>query len=426
MNEKRCTPSRLVHRCTKKDISKPMEEVVKLYDVNKAQCMSELLWWSSRHGNEELCKELLAEPKQIFDDGGMAGVSYIHMVVYWRHTSLIPLFSKHGFNLDDGDDEYGLSPLFWAHFSDNVSSKQEVAECANILQHCGADVTNTTPYTASSAFVCEMTKDPNKTRFSKFCGDAGDARDALRWLDEEHKRSSQKRLKKNIEFWINFWLWKFSASKDSESVRFCESLIKERGADPTVPMFITSAFHRAARFGNYEVLGYLLERRKRWRGIVNSADQLGWTALHNAALNDQEACAKLLLDHGADWRIETREGSALDIAEEYNNKSVVKLFENAQTIANFDCNVGTSSRKRLRSHAYETLPKFAAKRCNTVFCSEDLTLEISGVRQGRVICFAHAYSSVDPEAVSRVSGSSFSVEDSDTVCFAEKAHITFK
>ena len=127
-------------------------------------------------------------------------------------------------------------------------------------------------------------------------------------------------------------------------MRFCESLIKERGADPTVPMFITSAFHRAARFGNYEVLGYLLERRKRWRGIVNSADQLGWTALHNAALNDQEACAKLLLDHGADWRIETREGSALDIAEEYNNKSVVKLFENAQTIANFDCNVGTSSR----------------------------------------------------------------------------------
>ena len=138
---------------------------MKLYDVNKAQCISELLWWSSRHGNEELCKELLAEPKQIFDDGGMAGVSYIHMVVYWRHTSLIPLFSKHGFNLDDGDDEYGLSPLFWAHFSDNVSSKQETAECANILRQCGADVTDTTPYTASSAFVCEMIKDPNKTRF---------------------------------------------------------------------------------------------------------------------------------------------------------------------------------------------------------------------------------------------------------------------
>ena len=92
-------------------------------------------------------------------------------------------------------------------------------------------------------------------------------------------------------------------------------------------MFITSAFHRAARFGNDQFLNCLLDTQERSSGIVNKVDQLGWTALHNAALNDQEACVKLLLDHGADWRIETREGSALDIAEEYNKKSVVKLFE---------------------------------------------------------------------------------------------------
>ena len=148
-----------------------------------------------------------------------------------------------------------------------------------------------------------------------FSNSCDDIYDALHLLREENDKTGN--WEEDIKFWINFWLWKFSATQDQ--VPLCIYLIRE-GARPTEVFYITSAFHRAARFGNTELLRYLLDpnMKKRWPEVVHSVDKLGWTALHNASLNNQEHCVLLLLQHGADWGKTTREGTALDIAKKYH------------------------------------------------------------------------------------------------------------
>ena len=157
-----------------------------------------------------------------------------------------------------------------------------------------------------------------------FSNSCDDIYDALHLLREENDKTGN--WEEDIKFWINFWLWKFSATQDQ--VPLCIYLIRE-GARPTEVFYITSAFHRAARFGNTELLRYLLDpnMKKRWPEVVHSVDKLGWTALHNASLNNQEHCILLLLQHGADWGKTTREGTALDIAKKYHSQRVVKLLE---------------------------------------------------------------------------------------------------
>ena len=136
-------------------------------------------------------------------------------------------------------------------------------------------------------------------------------------------------LKADLKFWKNYWLWKFSRREEKDSVNLCKFLLEEKGADPNVCMYVTSACHRTARFGNEILLPSLLENPK-FSIPVDGVDKLGWTSLHNAALFGEKDCAKLLLQNGADPYIESPDGLAIDIARKYNRTNVVKLLEDWQ------------------------------------------------------------------------------------------------
>ncbi|XP_065843203.1 poly [ADP-ribose] polymerase tankyrase-like [Oscarella lobularis] len=288
--------------------------------------MKEFLWWFCRHGMDTLCTEVLEkESSKTLDQGKMAGVTCIHMMVHWGHSHLIPLFHERGFDLNYGD-ENSLSPLFWCHASDNRSNA-EAAQCSDTLRRHGANEERATPYAETNKLVHELIRDPNKARFKLFSDSDADVLDTLRLLEEKEKDTGM--LKADLKFWKNYWLWKFSRKEDPESVEFCKFLLEEKGADPNVFIYITSAFHRTARFGNKNLLRYLLESPE-FSTPVNGADKLGWTSLHNAALFGEKKCAELLLLNGADLHIESRDGMAIDIARKYNRTKVVKLLEDGQ------------------------------------------------------------------------------------------------
>ncbi|XP_065843070.1 ankyrin-1-like isoform X2 [Oscarella lobularis] len=323
-NEIETGSERFVPRHTKEDFVslKSLDNVVKSYAAEEKQhWMPELLWWLCRHGMYTLCTEALEkESSKTLDQGKMAGVTCIHMMVHWGHTHLIPLFHEHGFDLNYGD-ENSLSPLFWCYASDNKSTA-EAAQCAKILRRHGANEEEATPYAGINELVHELIRDPNKASDS-----CAETQDTLQLL--EKKEEDTGKLKKDLKFLKNYWLWKFSRKEDPESVEFCKRLLEEKGANPNACMYVTSAFHRTARFGNKNLLTYLLENPK-FSTAVNRADKLDWTSLHNAALFGEKDCAELLLLNYADPDIESRDGMAIDIAREYNRKNVVKLLEDWQ------------------------------------------------------------------------------------------------
>jgi len=61
---------------------------------------------------------------------------------------------------------------------------------------------------------------------------------------------------------------------------------------------------------------------------VNQTTASGVTALMNACENNRPACAKILLEHGADPLLKTvYKQNALSLSEEKNNKSIIKLLK---------------------------------------------------------------------------------------------------
>ena len=151
--------------------------------------------------------------------------------------------------------------------------------------------------------------------------------DTLQLLEEKDYKNTGMPME-DLKFWRDYWLWKFSRKEDWRSVNFCKFLLEE-GANPNASIYVNSPFHRTARFGNKNLLRYLLENRKFFTH-VDAVNKLGWTSLHNAALFDEEECAYLLLIYGADSHIASRDGMAIDIARRYNCTNVVKLLKDLE------------------------------------------------------------------------------------------------
>ena len=92
-----------------------------------------------------------------------------------------------------------------------------------------------------------------------------------------------------------------------------------------------SVFDMAISYNNIELANYIMEQ-----GVdVNSTNRRsGFTPLMAATCYGRVEIAKLLLDKGADiYSLDSKGFSAVDFARKMNKKSILKLFNQDETVA---------------------------------------------------------------------------------------------
>ena len=106
-------------------------------------------------------------------------------------------------------------------------------------------------------------------------------------------------------------------------------LLLEQGADPAMGSkaigMSNTALHQAVLRGDAEMVKTLIKAAPHL--AVDVAGQNGLTPLCLAARSNKEACAKALVEAGADPKVLTSFGkSALDIARTNERTAILKLF----------------------------------------------------------------------------------------------------
>ena len=104
-------------------------------------------------------------------------------------------------------------------------------------------------------------------------------------------------------------------------------LLLERGADVTQaarnPMRV-QALHAGAASKSFEVVQLLVDAG----APVNGQQDKGWTPLHEAVRQGNEAMVRLLLAHGADPKLQNDDGkSAIGLAADETKPAILKLLK---------------------------------------------------------------------------------------------------
>lgn len=107
----------------------------------------------------------------------------------------------------------------------------------------------------------------------------------------------------------------------------CAQLLIRGAADVNAvaenPMAV-APIHSAAAGRHLDIVKLLLDKG----GCVNAQQHGGWTALHAAAMNGDDAMVDVLLKAGADAGLESDDGkTAADMAREKGHESVAALFD---------------------------------------------------------------------------------------------------
>eukprot|EP00118_Oscarella_pearsei_P013656 m.110786 g.110786 ORF g.110786 m.110786 type:complete len:426 (+) comp37413_c0_seq18:283-1560(+) len=273
----------------------------------------DLLWWGSRYGNAELCRFMLGLDERVHQLGRMAGVSGLHMASLWNHDDIIRLYVEKQQNVDVRDD-YGLTAAFWATVVGNRN-------CMTELSQAGCNIGKTTEWQLSSDIVADINTGIARSRnwFDVSCFETNLL--LLKGFQQEGMTNDQE-----VQFLKDLMLWILSGERDSTDLKLYATLLNHN-ADPFRLIYVTSAFHRAARFGHRDVLQLFLS----WRGVnVDIADRLGWTALHYAAFCDHEDCARLLTDKLADPTVDTVEGNPITVAHVYERYKIISHLRDYQ------------------------------------------------------------------------------------------------
>ena len=107
---------------------------------------------------------------------------------------------------------------------------------------------------------------------------------------------------------------------------------------------------------NHEAMVHLLLQQKAI--IIDKADNLGYSALHHACQKGFGNIVTILLQHNADIRLHTKNGSTpLTLATEYEHQDIVKMLPSSGTV---------TESEEMEAHAVTRTPATQARDCEYV------------------------------------------------------------